>query len=65
MLSYKNLKYNSNKKWYHLSDWTNDDDRITVGVKNQLLNPFSYHPSQDGHKILAEILTPSIQSLLT
>ena len=65
MLIYKNLKYNSNKKWYHLSDWTNDDDRIDVGVKNQLLNPFTYHPGQDGHKILAEILTPSIQSLLT
>lgn len=64
MLDYKNLKYKSNKKWYHLSDWKNDDNRIDAGVKNQLLNPFSYHPSQDGHKILAEILTPSIQKLI-
>jgi hypothetical protein len=64
MLAYKNLKYVSDKKWYHLSDWTNDDDRIDVGVKNHLLNPFTYHPGQDGHKILAEILAPSIHQLI-
>jgi hypothetical protein len=64
MLAYKKIKYKSDKKWYHLSDWSNDDDRITVGVQNQLLNPFTFHPGQEGHKVIAEILSPSIQQYI-
>jgi len=61
MLEYKKIKYRKNKKWYHLSDWTNDDPRITAGVKNKLLNPYSYHPSAKGHSVIADILSPSIR----
>jgi hypothetical protein len=64
MLTYKKINYKSDKKWYHLSDWTDDDNRITVGVCNQLLNPFSFHPGQEGHKVIAEILSPSIQQYI-
>jgi hypothetical protein len=64
MLTHQQLTHRSNKKWYHLSEYFNDDDRITVGVKNHLLNPFSFHPSQMGHEIICKILTPFIQSHL-
>jgi hypothetical protein len=65
MLQAQNIKFNLNKKWYHLSDWINDDDRITKGVKNNLLNQYSFHPTQLGHQIIANILSPYIEEKLT
>jgi hypothetical protein len=64
MLQSHNIKFNLNKKWYHLSDWTNDDDRITKGVKHNLLNPYTYHPTQLGHQTLADIISPYIEEKL-
>jgi hypothetical protein len=61
MLQHQNLTFRTEKKWYHLSEFLNDDDRITVGVKNQLINPFSFHPSQKGHQIISQILAPFVQ----
>jgi hypothetical protein len=64
MLQNCNIKFKLDKKWYHLSDWVNDDDRITKGVKHSLLNPFTYHPTQLGHQIIADILSPYIEEKL-
>ena len=64
MLKKEKIKYKTSKKWYHLSDWVDDDDRISKGVKNNLLNPFTFHPGQHGHQIIADILTPAIEQYL-
>jgi len=62
MLERENIKYSD--KWYHLSNWRNDGDRITAGIKHDLLNPHSKHPTIKGHKILANILSPYIKKSL-
>jgi hypothetical protein len=64
MLQHHNIKFESDKKWYHLSDWFDDDNRITQGVTHNLLNPFSHHPTQLGHQTIADILSPHIEEKL-
>jgi hypothetical protein len=52
------------KSRYHLSSWTNDDQRISKSVKRGLLNPKSFHPSKLGHEKITDILTPYIEQLI-
>lgn len=64
MLNFKKIEFNQRKKWYHFSDWSNDDPRITAGMKNDLLNPFTKHPTMVGHDIISQILYPSVKKLI-
>lgn len=50
-------------KVYHTSDWRIDDPRVKEGVKLKLLNPMSHHPTKTGHKLIAEILHPYLDSI--
>lgn len=43
---------------YHLSDWEVDSERITFLVKLGILNPYSHHPTKQGHVDIAEMLAP-------
>ena len=56
------LKFRSNS--YHLSLWLNDDNRIQIGVENELLNPISFHPTKKGHEAIKDILSPYIKSII-
>ena len=64
MLNFKKIHFNQDKKWYHFSDWTADDPRITAGVKCKLINPYSKHPTMEGHDIISKILYPYVLNLI-
>jgi len=65
LLDYKKIKFRKTKKWYHFSDWLDDDPRITLGIKNNLLNPYSMHPTEEGHEIFAQLLYPTVSGVLS
>lgn len=44
---------------YHNSDWSSDTIRIDRLVEKNVLNPISFHPTQLGHKQIAEIIIDS------
>ena len=49
---------------YHHSLWTVDSNRVEYLVNNGILNPFSHHPTQQGHEQLADMLSSSLESIL-
>ena len=51
-------------KTYHRSIWKKDDTRIDKLIKERLVNPFSFHPTQKGHKKIAYRLSPYIENIL-
>lgn len=56
---YKNFDNN-----YHYSIWKNDTDRLDLLLKDNLLNPFSFHPTKSGHALIADLLEPHMQQLI-
>ena len=63
MLKIGKIKYKNFFNVYHFSSWEDDDPRITAAVKAKLLNPYSFHPTKQGHKVISEILLPHIKEL--
>ena len=63
LLSTMSLSTNRELGTYHLSNWRDDDPRITRLVKSHILNPISFHPTKLGHQKIAEILEPHIKQL--
>ena len=62
----KLAKHNQPDK-YHFSmtrGWE-DCNRIKKLKENGLVNPYSGHPTKEGHKILCEMLSPSIEKCLS
>jgi hypothetical protein len=49
---------------YHTSDWIIDSNRIEYLVNIGVLNPYSHHPTQQGHIQISEMLAPYIESLI-
>lgn len=45
--------YDSN---YHSSAWVLDTNRANFLIQNGLVNPFSFHPTKEGHTILAGMM---------
>lgn len=45
---------------YHISDWTIDTNRIELLVEFGLINPISHHPTQAGHRWIADFLLNQI-----
>lgn len=41
---------------YHISHWTNDNNRVKFLTELGLLNPYSFHPTTQGHKEIANML---------
>ena len=57
--------YTPDKTQYHYSSWQVDDGRSEHLVKLGLLNPQTLHPTQEGHKIIAEkLLVPQLEKIL-
>ena len=49
---------------YHVSDWAIDSNRVEYLINCGVLNPFSHHPTQQGHVQIFEMLAPYIESLI-
>ena len=49
---------------YHYSRWISDSNRVEYLVKCDILNPYSCHPTQQGHTQIADMLAPYIESIL-
>ena len=47
---------------YHLSGWIDTDRKIQKAKNIGLVNPFSLHPTQEAHKILADVFEKEILS---
>jgi hypothetical protein len=62
-LAIKNGQFNIDNN-YHISDWKIDSNRIKYLVDIGVLNPYSHHPTQQGHIQISEILAPYIESLM-
>lgn len=45
---------------YHLSDWEIDSDRVTFLIEQGILNPYSHHPTKQGHRCIADMLAPAL-----
>ena len=41
----------------HFSNWKNDCLRITKGVEDGTLNPYTFHPTRRGHEIISDMFT--------
>jgi len=63
MLCFKNGMKQPDTK-YHKSTWQIDSNRIPYLVERGILNPFSYHPTKEGHEQIAELLSPYIEKVL-
>jgi hypothetical protein len=55
------LKIDSN---YHLSGWKIDTNRVKYLVDCGMLNPYSHHPTQQGHQQIANIMAEYIEEFL-
>lgn len=49
---------------YHGSEWKIDSNRIKHLSNLKLLNPYSHHPTLDGHQQMADLLAPHIETLV-
>jgi hypothetical protein len=50
---------------YHKSGWESDSNRVDYLVKKGILNPISFHPTKQGHVQISDIITNSVESLLS
>ena len=50
---------------YHMSIGQDDSKRISIGVEVGVLNPYTYHPVEKGHRKIAEMLSPFIEERLS
>lgn len=48
----------------HKSNWTNDCNRIEYLVDKKIVNPYSKHPTKQGHIEIADIMSPFVERLL-
>ena len=59
LLSVLTGDYQANDK-YHLSDWQDTDRKIKKALDMDLVNPYSLHPTKQGHEILFKALETQI-----
>lgn len=45
---------------YHLSNWLEDDTRVSQLVSQDLLDPFTYHPTSTAHNMIADFLSLNV-----
>jgi len=63
-LAYHN-GWNPKDDKYHFSDWKADCDRIAHLKKRKIVNPYSFHPTLEGHKQIADILDAAVNNCYT
>jgi len=63
LLTLKNGENNFDNN-YHTSNWLVDSNRISYLVKQGVLNPVTFHPTQLGHVQIAELLSTYIEEIL-
>ena len=49
---------------YHKSSWVADSNRIQFLLDQNLVNPFSLHPTKQGHKEIAKIIGKQLEQIL-
>ena len=49
---------------YHLSSWKTDSNRVKFLVNNGYLNPFTKHPTEQGHKLIADHISTHIEKVI-
>jgi hypothetical protein len=49
---------------YHQSVWKEDTNRLEVLVRNNYLNPISYHPTRQGHEAIADIIKQDLERII-
>ena len=59
------LEMSPNNQSYHHSNWSVDREGMIKLVKTGLLNPYSYHPTKKGHRILADYFSEKLQAIFT
>jgi hypothetical protein len=63
-LMLKNYDINVMDFKYHISNWEDDNAKISQATKQKLLNPISFHPTKLGHRELSKILEPEVLKML-
>jgi hypothetical protein len=48
-------EFNNNIDGYHTSQWVKDTNRIDHLIANDLINPYSFHPTLLGHTKIAKL----------
>lgn len=68
LMSYLMLKTNiqlSNcSQDFHHSNWEVDRNGMEQLIKNNILNPYTYHPTKKGHQMLCDYFVKKLQSVL-
>ena len=49
---------------YHKSLWKVDSNRVQWLMDKGLLNPFTYHPTKQGHEMIANIIDPYLEKII-
>jgi len=49
---------------YHKSTWEVDSNRVQYLTDKGLLNPFTYHPTKQGHKMIANIIDLYLKEII-
>lgn len=66
LLSKLSVQYNMQGQdtAYHMSTWREDSNKIPFLVNNGILNPYSFHPTGQGHIDIANFIEPEIAKFL-
>jgi hypothetical protein len=48
----------------HKSSWISDTNRVDFLVGRKILNPYSHHPTEYGHQLIAGIIEPEFNKIL-
>jgi len=49
---------------YHKSIWEVDSNRVQWLIDRGLLNPFTHHPTKQGHEMIANIIDPYLEKII-
>lgn len=49
---------------YHKSSWVMDSNRVAFLLENNLVNPYSFHPTKQGHEEIAKIISKQLDQIL-
>lgn len=49
---------------YHKSSWVIDSKRVSFLLENNLVNPYSFHPTKQGHEEIAKIISKQLDQIL-
>ena len=65
LMTQTGLEISKDNQSYHQSNWLIDRKGMEKLVKIELLNPYSYHPTKKGHKILSNYFSEKLEKIFT